>query len=107
VGASQISWWNRAAGLPTPSGAGLLTLGGAAFGGGLRLQGVVARRSKRTLKEDLEAVTFNVSSQNGSHFLEDFVPPGGPSLALGQGVDLDSPQRSPSRGCEKPWSRNY
>jgi hypothetical protein len=50
---------------------------------------VVIRRSKRALKEDLEVVTYNVSSENGAHLVEDFGPPGGPYLALGQQVDLE------------------
>jgi hypothetical protein len=49
----------------------------------------VTRRSKRTLKEDLEIVTYNVSSENGSHMVEDFVPPGGPYISIGQEVDLE------------------
>ena len=47
------------------------------------------RRSKRALKEDLEVVTYNVSSENGAHLVEDFAPPNGPYLALGQQVDLE------------------
>ena len=46
-------------------------------------------RSKRPLKEDLELVTYNVSSENGSHWVEDFATPGGPYLPLGQEVDLE------------------
>ena len=57
--------------------------------GGLRLRGRVTRRSKRPLKEGLEVVTYNVSSENGSHLVEDLAPPGGPYLALGQEVDLE------------------
>ena len=57
--------------------------------GGLRLRGVVTRRAKRTLKEDLELVTYNVSSENGSQMVEDFAPPGGPYLCLGDVVDLE------------------
>jgi hypothetical protein len=49
----------------------------------------VTRRSKRTLKEDLELVTYNVSSETGAHLVEDFAPPGGPYLALGEQVDLE------------------
>jgi len=49
----------------------------------------VTRRSKRTLKEDLELVTYNVSSEGGSQLVEDFAPPGGPYLSLGQEVDLE------------------
>ena len=48
----------------------------------------MTRRSKRTLKEDLELVTYNVSSENGSHVVEDFATPSGPYLSLGQEVDL-------------------
>ena len=47
------------------------------------------RRSKRPLKEDLELVTYHVSSENGSQLVEDFAPPGKPYLALGQDVDLE------------------
>jgi hypothetical protein len=57
--------------------------------GGLRLRGKVTRRSKRTLKEDLEIVTYTVSSENGSQLVEEFAPPGGPYLALAQEVDLE------------------
>jgi hypothetical protein len=57
--------------------------------GGLRLRGRVTRRSKRALKEDLELVTYNVSSETGSHLVEDFATPGGPYLALGEEVDLE------------------
>src|SRR5207249_3206635 len=57
--------------------------------GGLRLRGRVTRRSKHTFREDLEVVTYNVSSENGSHLVEDLGPPGGPYLALGQEVDLE------------------
>jgi len=57
--------------------------------GGLRLRGRVTRRSKRALKEDLELVTYSVSSETGSHMVEDFAPPGGPYLSLGQEVDLE------------------
>ena len=64
-------------------------VGEPASRGGLRLRGIVTRRSKRTLKEDLELVTYNVSSENGSHLVEDFAPPGGPYLSLGQEVDLE------------------
>jgi hypothetical protein len=41
------------------------------------------------LKEDLEVVTYNVTSENGSHLVEDFTSAGGPYLALGQEVDLE------------------
>ena len=49
----------------------------------------MTRRSKRTLKEDVEVVTYNVSSGNGSHLVEDFSTPGGPYLSVGQEVDLE------------------
>jgi hypothetical protein len=49
----------------------------------------VSRRSKRTLKEDLELVTYHVSSENGSQLVEDFTAPGGPYLPLGEVVDLE------------------
>jgi hypothetical protein len=49
----------------------------------------VTRRSKRALKEDLELVTYNVSSENGSQLVEDFAQPGGPYLSLGEEVDLE------------------
>jgi hypothetical protein len=62
---------------------------GRAFREGLRLRGVVTRRSKRMLKDDLELVTYSVSSENGSHLVEDFAEPGGPYLSLGQEVDLE------------------
>ena len=41
------------------------------------------------MREDLEVVTYSVSSENGSHFVEDVAPPGGPYLSLGQEVDLE------------------
>ena len=41
------------------------------------------------LKADWELVTYQVSSENGSHPVEDFTSPGGPYLALGQEVDLE------------------
>jgi hypothetical protein len=41
------------------------------------------------LKADLELVTYNVSSENGSQLVEDFTSPGGPYLSLGEVVDLE------------------
>jgi hypothetical protein len=41
------------------------------------------------LREGLEVVTYNVSSENGSHLVDDFAPAGGPYLPLGQQVDLE------------------
>ena len=57
--------------------------------GGLRLRGMLSRRWKRILRDDLELVTYAVTSQNGTHFVEEFTPPGGPYLALGTIVDLE------------------
>ena len=72
-----------------PGAQGSSAVGGPAGDGGLRLRGVVTRRSKRALREDLELVTYHVSSANGSHPVDDLVPPGGPYLGLGQQVDLE------------------
>lgn len=49
----------------------------------------MTRRSKRALREDLELVTYHVSSENGSQFVEDLATPGGPYLALGAEIDLE------------------
>ena len=57
--------------------------------GGLRLRGMLSRRWKRTLRDDLELVTYTVTSKNGTHLVEDFTPPGGPYLPLGQIIDLE------------------
>jgi hypothetical protein len=57
--------------------------------GGLRLRGMLSRRWKRTLRDDLELVTYTVTSKNGTHVVEDFTPPGGPYLSLGEIVDLE------------------
>src|SRR5262249_1726413 len=62
---------------------------GLAASGGLRLRGTVTRRSKRTLKEDLVLVTYNLSSEHGSQLVEDFASPGGTYLRLGEVVDLE------------------
>ena len=72
-----------------PRAKGSRSVGEPASNGGLRLRGRVTRRSKRALKADLELVTYHVASENGSHLVEDFTPPGGPYLALGQEVDLE------------------
>jgi hypothetical protein len=66
---------------------------------------VVTRRSKRTLKADLEAVTYNVSSEQGSHLVEDFATPGGPYLALGEEVDLEVVVRTFADKNHQPCSR--
>jgi hypothetical protein len=34
-------------------------------------------------------VTYTVTSQNGTHFVEEFTSPGGPYLAVGETVDLE------------------
>ncbi len=72
-----------------PEAQGHGDVGELASRGGLRLRGIVTRRSKRTLKEDLELVTYNVTSETGSQSVEDLAPPGGPYLALGEKVDLE------------------
>ena len=57
--------------------------------GGLRLRGVVSRRSKRSLREDLEVVSYTVTSENGTHSVEAFATPGGAYFSLGESVDLE------------------
>ena len=73
--------------------------------GGLRLRGTVTRRSKRALKEDLELVTYHVSSENGLHVVEDFATPGGPYLSLGDVVDLEIVVRTFVDKNQQPSSR--
>ena len=58
--------------------------------GGLRLRGMIARRARRSLKEDLELVTYTVTSQNGVHEIEDLAKPGGPYLPIGEKVDMET-----------------
>lgn len=41
------------------------------------------------MKDDLEIVTYCVSSEKGSDLVDDFCPPGGPYLSLGEVVDLE------------------
>ena len=60
-----------------------------AFEGGLRLRGRVSRRSKRSLREDLEVVSYTVTSENGTHLVETFTKPGGAYFSLGELVDLE------------------
>ncbi len=72
-----------------PEAKGYGGVGSPAPRGGLRLRGRVSRRSKRGLKDDLELVTYSVSFETGSHLVEDFAPPGGPYLSLGEEVDLE------------------
>jgi hypothetical protein len=57
--------------------------------GGLRLRGRISRRSKRTLREDLEVVSYTVTSENGTHVVEAFTSSGGPYISLGELVDLE------------------
>jgi hypothetical protein len=59
------------------------------FEGGLRLRGRVSRRSKRSLREDLELVSYTVTSENGTHLVEAFSKPGEAYLSLGELVDLE------------------
>ena len=58
--------------------------------GGLRLRGTIARRARRPLKDQLEVVTYTVTSNNGTHEIEDMAEPGGPYLSLGAMVDLEA-----------------
>jgi hypothetical protein len=44
---------------------------------------------RRALKEDLELVTYVVTSENGTHRVEEFSQPGGPYYNLGSLVDLE------------------
>ena len=73
--------------------------------GGLRLRGIVTQRSKRALKGDLELVTYNVSSEHGSHLVEDFTGPGGPYLSLGEEIDLEVIVRTFIDKSQLPRSR--
>lgn len=57
--------------------------------GGLRLRGMVSRRWKRPLRDDLELVTYTITSKNGTHTVEEFAAPGGSYLSLGEAVDLE------------------
>jgi hypothetical protein len=57
------------------------------------------------LKDDLEVVTYNVSSEQGSHLVEDFAAPGGPYFALGQRVDLEVVVRTFADKNQQPCSR--
>ena len=65
----------------------------------------MTRRSKRTLKEDLEVVTYNVSFETGSHLVEEFASPGGPYLSLGEEVDLEVIVRTFVDKNQQPCSR--
>ena len=54
------------------------------------MRGMIGRRARRSLKEDLELVTYTVTSDNGTHEIEDLAQPGGPYLSLGETVDLET-----------------
>jgi hypothetical protein len=41
------------------------------------------------LREDLELVSYTVTSENGTHFVEAFATPGGVYFLLGELVDLE------------------
>ena len=64
------------------------------FLGGLRLRGMISRRMRRALKEELELVTYLVTSENESHRVEELGRPGGPYYGLGNLVDLEVEVRS-------------
>lgn len=57
--------------------------------GGLRLRGIVSKRMKRSIKDDLELVTYIVTSENGARTVECLGKPGGRYLSLGELVDLE------------------
>lgn len=63
--------------------------GPSALPGGLRLRGTVSRRMKRSIKDDLELVTYVVTSENGARTVECLGKPGGRYLSLGELVDLE------------------
>jgi hypothetical protein len=57
--------------------------------GGLRLRGVISRRMKRSISDDLELVTYVVTSENGTRTVECLGKPGCRYLSLGERVDLE------------------
>ena len=63
--------------------------GRPALPGGLRLRGMVSRRMKRSINDDLELVTYVVTSENGARTVECLGKPGGCYLSLGELVDLE------------------
>jgi hypothetical protein len=63
--------------------------GRSALPGGLRLRGMVSKRMKRSIKDDLELVTYVVTSENGARTVECLGKPGGHYLPLGELVDLE------------------
>ena len=62
--------------------------------GGLRLRGTISRRVKRSIRDDLELVTYVVTSENGTRTVECLGKPGGRYLSLGELVDLEVDFRS-------------
>jgi len=60
----------------------------------LRLRGMLSRRMKRSFKDDLELVTYVVTSENGTRTVECLGKPGGRYLSLGELVDLEVDFRS-------------
>lgn len=55
---------------------------------------MISRRMRRALKEELELVTYLVTSENASHRVEELGRPGGPYYGLGNLVDLEVEVRS-------------
>jgi hypothetical protein len=51
---------------------------------------MITRRARRSLRDDLELVTYTVSSGNGTHEIDDWVKPGGPYVCLGETVDMET-----------------
>jgi hypothetical protein len=51
---------------------------------------MITRRARRPLKDDLELVTYTVSSENGTHEIEDWAKPGGPYVCIGEIVDMET-----------------
>jgi len=58
------------------------------------LRGTISRRARRSLNDDLEVVTYTVTSHNDTHEIEDLREPGGPYLSLGEVVDLEATIRA-------------
>jgi len=63
--------------------------GPSALPGGLRLRGMVSKRMKRSIKDDLELVTYVGTSENGARTVECLGKPGGRYVSLGELVDLE------------------
>jgi hypothetical protein len=60
----------------------------------LILRGTISRRMKRSIRDDLELVTYVVTSENGTRTVECLGKPGGRYLSLGELVDLEVDFRS-------------